>query len=111
MTLGERVFEDCGGMLASRVTGPEWRTIEIAGEPAAGDRPTALRFEKNGRMGRQARCNTYGGDWRLDGERRVFHRMSSAIMACPERSMSQAMALFRSSAAPATGASAIRANR
>jgi heat shock protein HslJ len=96
VTLGERAFEGCGGTLASRVTGPEWRIVEIAGEPAAGDRPATLRFEENGRMGGRAPCNTtYGGDWRLDGERLVFGRLFSTMMACPEPAMSQEQALFR----------------
>lgn len=95
VTLGERVFEGCGGTLASRVTGPEWRIVEIAGEPAAGDHPVTLRFEENGRMGGRAPCNTYGGDWRLDGERLVFGRVFSTMMACPEPAMSQDLALFR----------------
>lgn len=95
VTLDERAFEGCGGTLASRVRGPEWRIVEIAGEPAAGDHPVTLRFKGSSRMGGSAPCNTYGGDRRLDGERLVFGHMFSTMMACPEPAMSQDLALFR----------------
>jgi heat shock protein HslJ/uncharacterized lipoprotein YbaY len=90
-----RILSGCGGSLASRLTGPEWTIAEIAGQPAAGRAPVTLRFEEGGRDGGQGPCNVFGGDWRLDGERRVFGRMVSTMMACPEPAMSQEQALHR----------------
>ena len=88
-------FSGCGGTLASRLTGPEWTIAEIGGQPAAGRAPVTLRFEEGGRTGGQGPCNVYGGEWRLDGERLVFGRMFSTMMACPEPAMSQEQALHR----------------
>jgi heat shock protein HslJ/uncharacterized lipoprotein YbaY len=89
------ILSGCGGTLASRLTGPAWTIIEIAGRPAAGRAPVTLRFDENGRAGGQGPCNLYRGEWRLEGERLVFGRMVSTMMACPEPEMAQEQALHR----------------
>ncbi len=46
-------------------------------------RPITLRFEE-GRVRGSAGCNTFGGDYRLTGQRIFIENLFSTMMACPE---------------------------
>lgn len=92
---------DLGLLLLARearpatLAGPAWIVASIAGAVPAGRRPVTLRFEEGGRMGGQGPCNSYGGQWSLDGGRLSVRGVFSTMMACPEPAMTQERALFR----------------
>ena len=60
-----------------------WEVTAIGDTRPVGDRPITLIFE-DGSVRGSAGCNTYGGDFRVDGDRIVFEKLFATLMACPE---------------------------
>lgn len=65
------------------LVGPVWQLAELNGEPAAENIETSLTFSESGEIGGNGGCNSYGGDYAVDGESLSFTNIFSTMMACP----------------------------
>jgi len=70
-----------------------WRLKSIgptdAPQPAAPGIDATLTFDKEGRMNGNVGCNSFGGDYKLAGDKITFGPIMSTMMACAEPQMTQ----------------------
>jgi len=63
--------------------GTTWQLVDLAGKPLVPNHQPTISFDE-GRVSGNASCNTYGGDYKLNGERIEFGMMMSTLMACAD---------------------------
>jgi heat shock protein HslJ len=72
------------------LVGTEWILDGMNGEPALTETRVTMQFD-NGRVGGFSGCNSYGGEYRVEGNRLVLSDIGATAMACldPENVMDQ----------------------
>jgi heat shock protein HslJ len=79
-------------MLPAQLEGTEWVLVRYG--PAAApveplvDNPPTLSFD-NGSLGGTTGCNSYGGDFRVEGDQLIVGDIFQTLIACPEPIMQQ----------------------
>ena len=84
VTIGRRSVKGCGGdpvLDAAALDGSHWTIASIDGRPVRTARATELRFEGD-RIAGNAGCNSFGGAYRLEGNRLSAAQVISTKMAC-----------------------------
>lgn len=87
----------CSGSASSELDG-DWKLISYGSTtnptPAAPDVDTSLTFESGGKVGGSMGCNSFGGDYKVDGNTITFGAIAANEMACAEPLMQQESAVF-----------------
>lgn len=82
--------EECAktpGQGAAKLENTYWKLVELGGKPikAGGRREPHLRLNPEGKAAQgSGGCNTFRGDYQLDGESLRLTRLISTRMACPD---------------------------
>jgi len=101
VTVGLRTVRGCGGdrlVTPSTLADTRWTIVRVDGRPVQAARPTSIRFSGS-RIEGNAGCNSFGGDYRLDGDRLTADRVISTRMACPGAGMDVERSFFEAIAA------------
>lgn len=82
------MLSSCSAFLPASdpLNGTSWQLAEIAGKPALSAPKVTLEF-KDGQAGGNAGCNSYGGDYQVNGNKIGFSQMISTMMACADQSV------------------------
>ena len=62
--------------------GTNWTLTKMAGWTPSDPKHTPTMRFADGRVGGRGGCNTYGGEYQLNGDKIRFGRMMSTLMAC-----------------------------
>jgi heat shock protein HslJ len=89
------VMADEPGDIAKRLTGGEWKVIEMAGEAPAGRGEASIAFTAEGRLAGRSFCNRYMAGWTLQGTTLTIGQAGVTMMACPEEMMRQEQAFLK----------------
>ena len=84
VTYGRRTVRGCGGERLApplALTGTRWMIASLDGRPVRTARTTDIRFTGN-RVQGNAGCNSFGGAYRLEGDRLSAGQVISTKMAC-----------------------------
>ncbi|MGN6819737.1 MAG: META domain-containing protein [Sphingomonas sp.] len=84
----------------SRLDDTQWTIAAVNGEPVRTALPVEIRFDR-GRVTGTAGCNSFGGSYRVDGDRLNTSRIISTKMACAGPGMEVEHTLFAIIANPA----------
>ena len=88
------------GDIAKRLTGAEWKVIEMAGEAPAGRGEASIAFLAEGRLAGRSFCNRYMAGWTLHGQTLSIGQAGVTMMACPEEMMRQEQAFLKMISGP-----------
>ena len=76
----------CGSLGGDPLDGTSWKLIAIGNSsPVAGSTVT-LAFD-SGQASGHSGCNSYGGTYKVNGNKLIFEQMMSTLMACVDQSM------------------------
>lgn len=71
----------CGGISSDPLNGSTWKLYSIGKySPIAGSKIT-IRFE-DGQASGNSGCNSYGGEYQVNGDKINFQELESTLMAC-----------------------------
>ena len=74
----------CGG--SSKSIQGQWKLVSYGSPsnqtPAVSDVETSIEFDSNGRMSGNVGCNSFGGDYKVDGDKITFSPVMSTMMFC-----------------------------
>lgn len=88
----------CGGA-PSGLTGVTWKLVSYgtpgAEQDAVADVPTSLVFGDDGQVSGSMGCNSFGGEYKVDGNQITFGPLVSTLMACDEPIMNQESAVLK----------------
>jgi heat shock protein HslJ len=65
------------------LVGPTWTLVSLNGSPAITGATITATFA-DGQVGGSAGCNSYGGNYTLNGAKLSFGPIMSTMMACPQ---------------------------
>ena len=83
----------CGGTGGDPLNGTSWELYSMGKySPIAGSRIT-INF-KDGQVNGNSGCNTYGGDYQLNGDKIEFGMLMSTLMACADPAMMEQESIF-----------------
>ena len=95
----------CSGASSISLAG-DWTLISYGSSsnptPAVPNTGASLTFGTDGTIGGNMGCNSFGGDYKVDGETITFGQVASTLMACDEQIMQQESAVFNMFANTAT---------
>jgi heat shock protein HslJ len=88
----------CGGA-SSALTGVTWKLVSYgppgAEQDAVADVPTSLVFGDDGQVSGSMGCNSFGGEYKVEGNQITFGPLVSTLMACDEPIMNQESAVLK----------------
>lgn len=91
------ILAACSVTASTSLTGT-WKLISYGSPanptPAAPNVETSLTFESGGMLGGNVGCNSFGGDYKVEGDAITFSSINSTLMACDEAIMQQEGAVF-----------------
>lgn len=65
------------------LAGTQWQVTSVAG--SATPKTTMYRLEfRDGQIGGRFGCNSFGGNYRVEGEQLITEDIASTLMGCPE---------------------------
>ncbi len=70
--------------------GPEGATT-----PVAPDSQASIAFNEDGTVTGSSGCNSFGGEYKVDGDQITFNGLASTLMACEEPLMTQEGTVFK----------------
>jgi heat shock protein HslJ len=88
VAIGERQFTGCGGESATLLHG-DWRITAIGTTPVIATSEPTMTFSPDGKIGGNASCNRYFGNFTLTGEGLSFSEAGATMMACDGPLMQQ----------------------
>ena len=74
--------------------GTQWQLESIEGAALISGSMITLQFDADGIAGGNAGCNSYGGNYSLEGSRIMFSELASTLMACLEEGMMEQEAVY-----------------
>ncbi|MBI5964660.1 MAG: META domain-containing protein [Chloroflexi bacterium] len=88
----------CSGSASTSLAG-DWKLISYGSPanptPALPYVETSLTFESDGTLGGRVGCNSFSGDYKVDGNAVTFGAIAATEMACDEPIMQQESAVFK----------------
>ena len=91
------ILTACAGNNSDVLSG-NWKLISYGSltdpTPAAPNVETSLTFGTDGKLSGSVGCNSFGGDYKVDGNTITFGALASTEMACAEPLMQQESAVF-----------------
>ena len=95
----------CAGSASASLAG-SWKLISYGSKsnptPAAPDVDTTVTFGPDGKISGSVGCNSFGGDYKVKGDKIVFGQIVSTLMGCPDPIGQQESAVFSVFAGEAT---------
>jgi heat shock protein HslJ len=90
----------CGGIgNSTNLAGTSWKLVSFGTNTsltaAAPDVPTSLDIGKDGKMSGNVGCNSFSGDYKVNGSQITFGPVVSTLMACPDPVMKQEAAVLK----------------
>lgn len=89
-----RELRGCAGDPRDLLVGEAWVVEDIGGAGIIDRSRVTLRFERDGRLGGNASCNSYTGNYTLGGELMGFSAVAATLMACSPALMAQEQTFF-----------------
>lgn len=87
----------CAGGASASLTG-SWKLISYGSKsnptPGAPDVDTTVTFGSDGKISGNVGCNSFGGDYKVRGDKIVFGQIVSTLMGCPNPIGQQESAVF-----------------
>jgi heat shock protein HslJ len=91
------ILAACSGTASASLTGT-WKLISYGSStnptPADPNIETSLIFGSDGKLNGNAGCNSFNGDYKVDGSTATFGPIASTMMACADPIMQQEGAVF-----------------
>lgn len=91
------ILSDCSGGAASASPTGEWTLVSYADAsdptPALPDVETSINFNEDGTFGGSVGCNSFGADYKVDGDQITFGSIMSTMMFCNEISTQESAVL------------------
>lgn len=84
LVLIEEVSRTAVATATDPLAGTAWQIETLAGAPPAEGTQVTLAFNEQGRYNANAGCNTFNGDYAVNGETISFMAGISTMMACPD---------------------------
>ncbi len=88
----------CSGSASTSLTGT-WKLISYGSPanptPAVANVETSLTFESDGALSGSVGCNSFSGDYTVDGNTITFGAIAATEMACDEPIMEQESGVFK----------------
>ena len=86
----------CSGKVSASVSG-EWTLVSYGDAsnpaPAVPDVETSISFDEKGQFGGSVGCNSFGSEYKVDGDKITFGSIISTMMFCEETSSQESMVL------------------
>lgn len=86
----------CSGKASAPVSG-EWTLVSYGDAsnpaPAVPDVETSISFDEKGQFGGSVGCNSFGSEYKVDGDKITFGSIISTMMFCEETSSQESMVL------------------
>mgnify|MGYP001274395903 CR=1 FL=1 len=94
------VITSCGGIgNSANLAGTSWKLVNYGSNTsltaAVPDVPTSLDIGKDGKMSGNVGCNSFSGDYKVNGSQITFGTVVSTLMACPDPVMKQEAAVLK----------------
>ena len=87
----------CSGSVSSELAG-DWKLISYGSitnpTPAVPNAESSLTFESDGTLSGSVGCNSFSGDYKVEGNTITFRAIAATEMACAEPLMQQESAVF-----------------
>jgi heat shock protein HslJ len=91
LALGMLLLAACASGGADPLANTQWELVSMgapgAEAPVIAGSQVTLAFEADGRAGGESGCNTYGGNYRVDGDAITFDEVASTLMACADQAV------------------------
>ena len=91
------ILSACSGGAASASPTGEWTLVSYGDAsnptPALPDVETSINFNEDGTFGGSVGCNSFGADYKVDGDRITFGSIMSTMMFCNEISTQESAVL------------------
>ncbi len=91
------ILSACSGGAASASPTGEWTLVSYGDAsnptPALPDVETSINFNEDGTFGGNVGCNSFGADYKVDGDRITFGSIMSTMMFCNEVSTQESAVL------------------
>ncbi len=85
----------CSGSASTSLVG-DWKLISYGSTPALPDTETSLVFDAQNKVSGNVGCNSFSGDYTVDGDKVTFSAITSTLMACADPIMEQESAVLKS---------------
>ena len=76
----------CGSIGEDSLKGTSWELYAISKHPPIDGSHITLKFE-DGQVSGNSGCNSFGGDYKVNGDKIEFGMMMSTLMACADPAM------------------------
>lgn len=83
ITLLTILLSACGNIGGDPLNGTSWQLSSLGGVPPVVGTTATLAFE-NGQANGNSGCNSFGGEYRVSGDKLEFKQMMSTLMACAD---------------------------
>jgi len=87
LVLAGILLNACSGGASASLTGT-WKLVSYGSPddliPAAADVDTSVVFGEDGTISGNVGCNSFGGDYKVDGDKITFGTISSTLMMCAD---------------------------
>ena len=87
---------------APSLANTNWSLVSINGQPPIAGRALTLSFQAGGQLVGYSGCNSYGGQYQVNGNRITISQLVSTLMACAEQPLNDQEAAFHKALGEAT---------
>ena len=84
-----------GASPAPSLTNTNWSLVSINGQPPIAGRALTLSFQAGGQLGGDSGCNSFGGQYQINGSKLTVSQMISTMRACAEQPLNDQEAAFQ----------------
>ena len=93
LTLIAIMLSACGSFGGDSLDGTSWKLIAIGNSSPVVGSTLTLAFE-NGQVSGHSGCNSFGGTYKISGDKLQFDQMMSTMMACVDQSLMEQESAF-----------------
>jgi len=90
-----KTFASGRGGATADLTNTSWSLLSINGQAPIAGRALTLSFQANNQLNGDSGCNSYGGQYQLNGSRLRVTQMVSTLRACAEQPLNVQEAAFQ----------------
>jgi heat shock protein HslJ len=91
LALGMLLLAACASGGEDPLANTQWELVSMgppgAETPVIAGSQVTLTFDAEGRVGGESGCNSYGGNYQVDGNAITFAEVASTLMACADQSV------------------------